>query len=146
MDSSFNNTIFVESYCILAGFFALPAEEQRALIPSRCEPIYAAFNEGDGTFTRPLDILFHNFRDDAVRFTYHHDEREYSFIAESLNDALLENIGAIYDAQWNAKDFFDTARLEEPLWNALREASRAVWNTLDDAHRLPFGNWRDYAG
>lgn len=146
MNSLFEGAIYVEVYCCLAGFFALSAAEQRALVPSRCEPIYAAFNEGDGAFTRPLNIVFHSFRDAAGYVFTHHGEPHYKFVAESLNDALLENISAIYDAECNLEDFFDTARLEEPLWNALREAARAVWNALDDAHRLPFGSWRDFAG
>lgn len=142
MISPFRDAIYVKSYCILAGFLALDADKQRALIPNRCESTYAAFYEGDGTFTRPLNILFHNLRDAAI----HHGECEYSFIAESLNDALLNALGALYDAQWQDDDFFDTANLDAPQWNALRAASRDVWNALEEKYRLPFSNWRDFAG
>lgn len=137
---------YIETYCELAGFFALNADEQRARIPSFCKPTYASFNEGDGTFTRPLDIVFHNLLDAAVHIAIHHGEREYSFIEENLNNALLDAVRAIYEAQWQDADFFDTKNLDSPLWNVLRIASRAVWNALDEAYHLPFGNWRDYAG
>ena len=146
MNPLFDGAIYVEVYCDLVGFFAMDAEEQREVLPGHCAPIYAAFNDGDGSFTRPLNVVFHSLRDATSYVFTHHGEPHYEFVSESLNDALLEKIGAIYDAQWQVENFFDTARLNEPLWNALRDAARGVWNTLDDTHRLPFGHWRDYAG
>ena len=144
MESLFDGAVYVEVYCGLVGFFAREADAQRAALPTSCEPIYAAFNDGDGSFTRPLNIVFHSLRDATSYVFTHHGELHYDFVPENLNDALLEKIGAIYEAQWTLENFFDTSRLEEPPWNALRDAARDVWNALDDAHRLPFGNWRDY--
>lgn len=58
---------------------------------------------------------------------------------------LLKAINIVRQAP-NSDDFFDTARLDEPNWDALRLAARNVWQVLDKNHRLPFDDWRDFIG
>lgn len=57
---------YVWSYCKLVDFFARDVDFQSASIPARCEPTYASFNEGDGSFNWPLEILFYSLYDAAA--------------------------------------------------------------------------------
>jgi hypothetical protein len=94
-----HDAIYVEEYCRLVGFFALSSDEQRTLVPTVTEPVYLAFNDGDGIYTRPLAILFNSLRDAVSHVAFHHGEDGYSFVSESLNEALSNKIYAIYYAQ-----------------------------------------------
>ena len=138
---------FIWAYCTLVGFFAQSFEVQCALVPSRCEPTYASFNEGDGSFSWPLQILFGNLRDVAVTVHYNQypDEPESLFVSEALNDMLLEAINILEKAP-KFDGFFDTSCLDEPNWSTLRIAARNVWQTLDKKLPFPFDNWRDFIG
>jgi hypothetical protein len=146
---------FIRTYCTLVGFFAQSFEVQCALVPNRCEPTYASFNEGDGSFSWPLQILFYNLHDvdatvdnsqDAtVDNSQGADVPESLFVSEALNDMLLEAINILEQAP-KFDGFFDTSCLDEPNWSALRIAARNVWQTLDEKLLFPFDNWRDFIG
>ena len=141
-----NSALYVYPYCCLCSFFALAADKQSALVPSQCEPTYASFGDGDGTYTRPLQISLGNFQDAAVHIAIHWGEDEYSFVSEELNNALCEAIRVIRLKWSHDEEFFDTDMLDAPKWNHLREAARNVWDALDENHRAPFENWRDFLG
>ncbi len=138
---------FIWAYCTLVGFFAQSFEVQCALVLSRCEPTYASFNEGDGSFSWPLQILFGNLRDAAVivHNSQYADVPESLFVSEVLNNVLLDEIRVIYESP-RLDGSFDTARLDESNWSALRIAARNVWQTLDEKLLFPFDNWRDFIG
>lgn len=138
---------FIRTYCTLVGFFAQSFEVQCALVPNRCEPTYASFNEGDGSFSWPLQILFYNLHDvDAtVDNSQYADVTEFLFVAEALNDMLLEALNILEKAP-KFDGFFDTSCLDEPNRSALRIAARNVWQTLDEKLLFPLDNWRDFIG
>ena len=77
----------VDQYCCLVGFFALASYEQRALIPHIASPVYVSFHEGDGMFTRLLEILFGGLHDGRSIVTNHLGGGGYTFVPEHLNDA-----------------------------------------------------------
>ena len=106
---------FIRTYCTLVGFFAQSFEVQCALVPSRCEPTYASFNKGDGSFSWPLQILFGNLLDVAVSVhnSQYADVPESLFVSEALNDMLLEAINILEQAP-KFDGFFDTSCLDEP--------------------------------
>lgn len=141
-----HDAIYVEIYCCLAGFFALTSHEQRALVPAVTAPVYASFKGGDDSHTRPLEILLGALDDAQSYVATHHGESDYSFVPKNLHDALSHAVRGIDSKWYHDGDFFDTAMLDAPEWDALRIAARDVWNALDETHRLPFGDWRDYAG
>ena len=136
----------VDQYCCLVGFFALASHEQRTLIPNVAAPVYVSFNEGDGMFTRPLEILFGGLRDARSIVTARYGESGYTFVPERLNDALSDAVRAL-DSKWYGEEsFFDTLMLDASEWDVLRVAGRDVWDALDEAHRVPFDDWLDWTG
>lgn len=95
-------------------------------------------------FSRPLEILFLNFCDAIAQVAFRHGAPKYLFVPKRLNGTLGE-AARVLEQKWAVEDF-DFLILDMPDFKALRRAAHEVWAALDEEHRLPLGDWRDFVG